>query len=143
MSTMSNVNNVKFSTMSNCQQCQVVKLSAMPNCKIVNNVKLSNFQIVKLSQYQMSCIIRVCRLTQRIDCVLFFRIFVCDGDSVRLNSSYFHSKYNYAVDGTTHSRTEKKNQNFGYFQTSRKSIWHFIQNLVCQTLPNSCHNCLR
>ena len=80
--------------MSNCPN---IKLS---KCQIVN-------QIVKLSQYQMSCIIRVCRLTQRIDCVLFFRIFVCDGDSVRLNSSYFHSKYNYAVDGTTHSRTEK------------------------------------
>ena len=63
------VNNVKLSTMSNCQN---VKLS---KCQIVNNVKLSNFQIVKLSQYQMSCIIRVCRLTQRIDCVVIFSIF--------------------------------------------------------------------
>ena len=56
--------------MSNCQN---VKLS---NCQ---NVKLSKFQsvnqIVKLSQYQMSCIIRVCRLSQRIDCVLIFSIF--------------------------------------------------------------------
>ena len=36
-------------TLSNCQQCQIVKFS---NC-----------QNVKLSQFQMSCIIRVCRLT--------------------------------------------------------------------------------
>ena len=65
---MSECQNVKIS------KCQTVKIS---NCK---NVKLSKCQIVKcqnvkLSQYQMSCIIRVCRLTQRIDCVLIFSIF--------------------------------------------------------------------
>ena len=93
LSTMSNcqqcriVNNVKLSTMWNCQQFEIfnnVKLSTMWNCQqceIVNHVKLSTMwrmsncpniklskcqivnQIVKLSQYQMSCIIRVCRLT--------------------------------------------------------------------------------
>ena len=47
-------------------KCQNIKMS---NCQNVN-------QIVKLSQYQMSCIIRVCcRLSQRIDCVLIFSIF--------------------------------------------------------------------
>ena len=35
---------------------------------------------------------------------------VCDGDSVHWKSSSFHRKYSYAVDGTTHSRTEKKKQ---------------------------------
>ena len=40
----------------------------MSTCQNVN-------QIVKSLQYQMSCIIRVCRLSQRIDCVLIFRIF--------------------------------------------------------------------
>ena len=74
---MSNVNNVKIqecqmSTMSNCQQCQIVRMS---NC-----------QNVKLSQYQMSCIIRVCRLIQRIDCVLIFSIF---GTPPTLNTSEF------------------------------------------------------
>ena len=70
------VNNIKLSTMSNCQQCQIVKnvkLSNFQNCQKVknklskcqnfNNVILSNYQIVKFSQYEMSCIIRVCRLT--------------------------------------------------------------------------------
>ena len=35
-------------------------------------------------------------------------LFECDGDSVHLKSSFFHSKYSYVVDGTTHSRTEQK-----------------------------------
>ena len=118
MSTMSNVNNVKYqqcqmSTMSNvnnvkCQQYQMSTMSTMPrsveicpdqlksydislimsksqpNCQNANqiikmsiklSIKLSkcqsNYQnvnqnvnqIVKLSQYQMSCVIRVCRLS--------------------------------------------------------------------------------
>ena len=63
----------KLSTMSNCQQCQIannVKLSnvKMSKCQIVKiskcqNVRMSNCQIVKisikLSQYQMSCIINL------------------------------------------------------------------------------------
>ena len=86
MSTMSNVNNVK------CQQCQMSTIPNVNNvnnaqiCRDLprsikvlwhqsDNVKKStklskcqsNYQnvnqIVKLSQYQMSCVIRVCRLT--------------------------------------------------------------------------------
>ena len=53
LSTMSNCPNVQMSWCQQCQQYQIVKLL---NCQIVN-------QIVKLSKYQMSCIIRVCRLT--------------------------------------------------------------------------------
>ena len=71
-----------------CQQCQIVNNVNCQQCEIVNHVKLSKCQIVKLSkcqianeiikssQYQMSRIIRVCRLTQRIDCVLIFSIFI-------------------------------------------------------------------
>ena len=87
-STISNVNNVKLSTMSNCQQCQIVnnvklsnkklskrKIVKLSNCQNVKtsecqNIKLSTMtkcqnvnQIVKLSQNQMSCVIRLCRLT--------------------------------------------------------------------------------
>ena len=54
-------------------QIQIVKISiklskCKSNCQNIN-------QIVKLSQYQMSYVISVCRLTQRIDCVLIFSIF--------------------------------------------------------------------
>ena len=66
MLTMSNVNNVKLSTMSNCQQFQIVnnvklsnfqigKKSKSPNCQqcqIVNHVKLSNCQNAKMSNCQ-------------------------------------------------------------------------------------------
>ena len=56
--------------MSNCQN---VKISKCQNIKMSN---CQNFNLsIKLSQYQMSCIIRVCRLSQRIDCVLIFSIF--------------------------------------------------------------------
>ena len=58
----------------------------MSKRQIVNNVKMSiklsncqmsNCQIFKLSKQnvKLSCIIRVCRLTQRINCVLIFSIF--------------------------------------------------------------------
>ena len=45
---------------------QIIKMS---NCQ---NVKLS----IKLSQYQMSCIISVCRLTLRINCVMIFNVLI-------------------------------------------------------------------
>ena len=78
---LSNCQNVRMSKSPNCQQCKIVKMSKCQNVRMseCQNVRMSKCQIVnqivKLSQYQMSFIIRVCRLTQRIDCVLIFSIF--------------------------------------------------------------------
>merc|ERR1712015_320242 len=95
--SLSNVNNIKcqqyqMSTMSNCQQYQIVnnvKLSTMSNyqqCQMVNNVKFSNCQqcqIVKMSNCQQCQIFKLSNChnikchasSERIDCVLIFSIF--------------------------------------------------------------------
>ena len=87
-----NVNNVKWQQYKNVKMCDIKRSAQIcwdlsrsaQICRDLPRYVESNQDImisvwycetVKLSQYQMSCVIRVCRLTQRIDCVLIFSIF--------------------------------------------------------------------
>ena len=71
--SLSDVKNV------NCQQCQKLTMSNVTNVKCQNQYLYLHtsgwIHQDLMSQYQMSCVIRVCRITQRIDYVPIFSIY--------------------------------------------------------------------